>query len=184
VPVDHYAIKAWRVIVRKAEQFIPELLWTSFAECSNRPDAEGEANSVPCYVSGHSQSHADADQGLNKPQAGHFFGGPSTRSRVSRWGTVRAGAVARRDSIHFSSETISFILQYQHQNSRAARKTPTTITTMIRAEEISIARFLFRIHRYSGVRWERRLCANHGSSMRNTSRFALARSLNSPNPSA
>jgi hypothetical protein len=29
VAVDHYAIKAWRAIVRKAEQFIPELLWTS-----------------------------------------------------------------------------------------------------------------------------------------------------------
>jgi hypothetical protein len=29
VAVDHHAIKAWRVIVRKAEQFIPELLWSS-----------------------------------------------------------------------------------------------------------------------------------------------------------
>jgi hypothetical protein len=27
VAVDHYAIKAWRAVVRKAEQFIPELLW-------------------------------------------------------------------------------------------------------------------------------------------------------------
>jgi hypothetical protein len=28
VAVDHHAIKAWRAIVRKAEQFIPELLWS------------------------------------------------------------------------------------------------------------------------------------------------------------
>jgi hypothetical protein len=58
VAVDHYAIKAWRAIVRKAEQFIPELLWTSqFLRLNDRsigpPDSSCDQNV------GRSGSYAD-----------------------------------------------------------------------------------------------------------------------------